>query len=152
MGPYGCCRASYRHWPQVEDVMKLLQTEANDVRIVGIHGMGGIGKTTISKAIYNSIYRKFDGASFILNIAERSKQPNGLVDLQKQLITDLFNDISSTAPEQGISIIRHRVAYKKICLYSMTSTIETSLSHWQVNGLGFVPEAESSLQPETTDY
>ena len=34
-----------------EAVELLLDTNSNDVLIVGIHGMGGIGKTTIAKAV-----------------------------------------------------------------------------------------------------
>jgi putative protein kinase ArgK-like GTPase of G3E family len=33
--------------------VELLLNESNDVQMVGIHGLGGIGKTTIAKAVYN---------------------------------------------------------------------------------------------------
>ena len=36
-----------------------------DVRMLGLYGIGGIGKSTIGKAIYNSISCKFDGISFL---------------------------------------------------------------------------------------
>ena len=38
---------------RMEAVTKLLDIESNDVRMVGITGLGGIGKTTIAKAIYD---------------------------------------------------------------------------------------------------
>jgi Holliday junction resolvasome RuvABC ATP-dependent DNA helicase subunit len=38
-----------------EKMMGLLNVGSNDVHIVGIHGMGGIGKTTIAKVIYNKL-------------------------------------------------------------------------------------------------
>ncbi|XP_054782165.1 disease resistance protein RUN1-like [Prosopis cineraria] len=50
--------------------------------------MGGAGKTTVAKAIYNEIGRHFK-RSFLKNIREISKQDNGHVILQKQLIYDI---------------------------------------------------------------
>ena len=41
---------------RAEDIESLLDIKENDVRMVGIHGLGGIGKTTIAKAIYNRIF------------------------------------------------------------------------------------------------
>ena len=44
--------------------------ESNDVRMIGIHGIAGIGKTTLAKVIYNEIAHQFEGASFLSNVAE----------------------------------------------------------------------------------
>jgi pantothenate kinase-related protein Tda10 len=56
---------------RVQAATKLLNIQnAEDVLLLGIWGMGGIGKTTIAKAIYNEIGSKFDGKSFLLNIRE----------------------------------------------------------------------------------
>ena len=38
---------------RVEHILKKLNLESNDVRMLGLYGMGGIGKTTTAKAIYN---------------------------------------------------------------------------------------------------
>ncbi|KAM7511764.1 hypothetical protein LguiB_010639 [Lonicera macranthoides] len=38
-----------------EKMEELLDLNSNSLRIVGIHGMGGIGKTTIAKIIYNKL-------------------------------------------------------------------------------------------------
>jgi ABC-type transporter Mla maintaining outer membrane lipid asymmetry ATPase subunit MlaF len=43
----------------IQDVHKLLDIKNNNVRMVGIWGPGGIGKTTIAKAVFNSIRPKF---------------------------------------------------------------------------------------------
>jgi uridine kinase len=61
----------------VQDITSLLRVGTNDVRIVGIWGMGGMGKTTISKALYNQLFHSFEGKSFHANIMETSKQPHG---------------------------------------------------------------------------
>ena len=51
-------------------------------------GFGGIGKTTIAKAIYNQIAPKFDCISFLENVKEIHKD-RGLHGLQKQLLYDI---------------------------------------------------------------
>ncbi|KAF3447864.1 hypothetical protein FNV43_RR08570 [Rhamnella rubrinervis] len=64
---------------------------ANNVCFIGIHGMGGIGKTTLAEAYHMKMSHKFDGSYFLANIREVcEKQANGLVDLQKKLLKDIL--------------------------------------------------------------
>ncbi|KAL3745706.1 hypothetical protein ACJRO7_014772 [Eucalyptus globulus] len=49
----------------VERVMELLDEKSSDVRVVGIHGIRGIGKTTIAKLICTRMFRQFDGWTFL---------------------------------------------------------------------------------------
>jgi ABC-type Mn2+/Zn2+ transport system ATPase subunit len=72
------------------DIYDFLSTATDDVRIVGIHGMPGIGKTTIAKVVFNQLCYGFEGSCFLSNINERSKQFNGLIPLQKQLLHDIL--------------------------------------------------------------
>ncbi|XP_058200247.1 disease resistance protein RUN1-like isoform X2 [Rhododendron vialii] len=92
--------------------------EPDDVRIVAIWGMGGIGKTTIAKKLYNLIQHKFEGSSFLANIRETSKQPNGLVVLQKQLLSDILRTGTRILRnfDQGIEVIKRRAFCRKILL------------------------------------
>ncbi|RVW96900.1 TMV resistance protein N [Vitis vinifera] len=49
----------------LEKLKSLMNTELNMVSVVGIYGIGGVGKTTIAKAIYNEISHQYDGISMI---------------------------------------------------------------------------------------
>ncbi|GJY37550.1 TMV resistance protein N-like protein [Tanacetum coccineum] len=79
---------------RIKDVLALLEICSNDnVRMIGIKGMGGSGKTTLARAVYDQISFQFEGTSFVENVREFSKPSlSGLKKLQKQILTDVFNN------------------------------------------------------------
>ncbi|XP_050385306.1 TMV resistance protein N-like isoform X2 [Argentina anserina] len=79
---------------RVRDMHELLSVEDNDVRMVGIWGIGGIGKTTVAKAVYGSIAHRFEGSCFLANVRERSSVPHeGLVQLQEILLSKILGGV-----------------------------------------------------------
>ncbi|CAI0417883.1 unnamed protein product [Linum tenue] len=60
----------------IEALKERMALDSPCVTIVGIHGMGGIGKTTIAKAIYNEVSAQFDRCSFVDNVREMLQQKN----------------------------------------------------------------------------
>ncbi|KAK3430971.1 hypothetical protein EUGRSUZ_E02190 [Eucalyptus grandis] len=91
----------------------------NDVVMVGLWGQGGIGKTTLAKVLYNSMFRQFDGSCFLGNVREASKDSKDLVPLQNKLLSDVLslqNGLVVTNADRGINIIQHRLRRKKVLL------------------------------------
>lgn len=75
---------------QESKIMELLELEVSDVRIVGIHGRDGIGKTSLAKIIYDKISLRFDACSFLAEIEETTQQPGGVHYLQTKLIYNIL--------------------------------------------------------------
>lgn len=91
---------------------------SSDVGLLVVCGMGGIGKTTLAKFIYMSNFYVFEGSSCVLNIREASKQPNGLVKLQKQILSEILKKDNErvSCVDEGIVKISDAVGGKKVLL------------------------------------
>ncbi|ESW05973.1 hypothetical protein PHAVU_010G008700 [Phaseolus vulgaris] len=104
---------------RVQEMVQLLeQKQSNDVLLLGVWGMGGIGKTTIAKAIYNKIGRNFEARSFLADIREVWGQEAGHVCLQEQLLFDIHKENNTKIHniESGKIILRERLRHKRILL------------------------------------
>jgi hypothetical protein len=102
---------------RVEEMMSFLSIGLDDVRFVGIYGMGGIGKTTLSKAIYERVSHEFEASCFIASIREETITRN-LVYLQKQLIYEILMEKEINVwNEYGASrMIANRLRNKKVLI------------------------------------
>ncbi|XP_039167650.1 disease resistance protein RPV1-like [Eucalyptus grandis] len=99
----------------VNNIMELLDDKSHALLFVGIHGMGGIGKTTLAKTVYNELSNQFEHRSFIADIRESWKR--GAHVLQNQLIYDISNKRNEAHnKDEGINFISSRFKDKKVLL------------------------------------
>ncbi|CAL2257424.1 unnamed protein product [Prunus armeniaca] len=103
---------------QVQVMNKLLDLGENDVRMVGVWGTGGIGKTTITKAVYNLIAREFEGCCFLANVRECSMSHGGLAKLQKTLLFEILRveKLEVTNVDKGVTMIKEWLRRRKVLL------------------------------------
>ncbi|XP_071718428.1 TMV resistance protein N-like [Rutidosis leptorrhynchoides] len=81
---------------------------SHTVDILSIYGMGGIGKSTLAKYIYDSYCREFDTSSIVEDI---SRKCAGKIDKLLDLKNQLCNDISKASSMQvhDVSVASNKV-------------------------------------------
>ena len=96
----------------------LSDIESNDAHIIEIYGPGGIGKTTIVKAIFNKICDHFDGCCYLENFREKSGTNDGVIELQEKLLFEILRDknLKVGSKYRGINMIKKRLSFIRILL------------------------------------
>ncbi|XP_019189327.1 PREDICTED: TMV resistance protein N-like isoform X3 [Ipomoea nil] len=98
---------------RVDQVLQFnYETHENDVRMIGIYGMRGIGKSTLAKALYNKLFGYFE-RSYFLEISSQSLETK---KLQKELLSELLKRKIKVGSEgEGKMLIKRWLQAKK-CL------------------------------------
>ncbi|MED6181139.1 hypothetical protein PIB30_016664 [Stylosanthes scabra] len=103
---------------RVSEVISLLEIESDDaVHMVGIHGIGGIGKTTLALAVFNLIADHFECVCFLENMRENSNK-YGLVHFQNILLRKMLGKegVQIDGVKEGTSQIQQRLCRKRVLL------------------------------------
>nr|AEL30361.1 NBS-LRR type disease resistance protein [Arachis hypogaea] len=101
---------------RVERVISQIGLGLNDVRYIGLLGMGGIGKTTIARAVFETVRSRFEVTCFLADVREQCEKKD-IVRIQKQLLDQV--NINSNAVHNkydGRTIIQNSLRLKKVLL------------------------------------
>ncbi|KAH9319341.1 hypothetical protein KI387_021110, partial [Taxus chinensis] len=67
----------------------MLNTDSDEnVLTVAIDGKGGVGKTSLTEAIHNHIYLKFEATCFVYDVRHKAQHTNGVTKMQRQILKD----------------------------------------------------------------
>ncbi|KAM3337614.1 hypothetical protein P3S68_031939 [Capsicum galapagoense] len=99
---------------QVEKVTSLLDMESNDVRSIGIWGMGSIGKTELASVLYQRYRHRFEADCFLGDVGTLY-QRNGLTWLAQVVIRKLLAEkMTLTSEHEGMVILKNMLRWKKV--------------------------------------
>ncbi|PWA87824.1 toll/interleukin-1 receptor (TIR) domain-containing protein [Artemisia annua] len=94
---------------RVWDVISSLEVGIDEVRMIGIKGMGGAGKTTTARAVFDHLSNDFEAKSFVENVRDVSTTL-GLKKLQKQVLSDVLNeDVTVNGVTDGKNMMTERI-------------------------------------------
>ncbi|KAM5549953.1 disease resistance protein RUN1-like [Rosa sericea] len=94
-----------------------LSIGVDDVRFIGIWGMGGVGKTTMVRAVHERISHEFEFNFLLTDVRSSSIEKGGLLNLQKQLLSGIGAKKAGIFDlQEGATILKRLLRHKKVLL------------------------------------
>ncbi|CAL9241262.1 unnamed protein product [Arabidopsis halleri] len=97
----------------MRSIESLLSMDSGGVRMVGIWGMGGIGKTTIAKFVCKRLSSKFDGACLLENVKKEIEQ-YGSSHMRQKVLSEILRIKDLNSCDGDSAIMKRRLRGKRV--------------------------------------
>ncbi|KAK1415885.1 hypothetical protein QVD17_31673 [Tagetes erecta] len=102
---------------RLQDLKSKIGIGSGGVRMVGIRGDGGGGKTTLAHAAYSEISHEFEATCFLENVRDESSKQHGLKRLQEKILSSILNTKLKLQSEmEGKSMIKRKLCHKSVLI------------------------------------
>ncbi|RDY08071.1 TMV resistance protein N, partial [Mucuna pruriens] len=102
---------------KIADVESLIRKckDSKDICLVGIYGMGGIGKTTLAEIIFYKLQSGYEGSYFLANEREQSSK-RGIISLKNEIFSSLLGDVKINTQRSLPNDIVRRIGRMKVLI------------------------------------
>ena len=114
-----------------EEIIQNLDKK-KEVVLLGLWGMGGIGKSTLARVLYNRLRTRFDSACYIEDVTEKVIQGAGVVRVQNHILKSLcqreYGEIEGKS--EGKTILEERLCKKRILMVLDDVRESDEMEYW----------------------